>query len=46
MPEKKALTRRCASTSPASGRGAHQLTALLITPRYDSNKWNDHSQKV
>jgi len=29
---KKALTRRCASTSPASGRGEHQLTALLITP--------------
>jgi len=29
---KKALTRRYASTSPASGRGDHQLTALLIAP--------------
>ena len=30
--KKKALTRRYASTSPASGRGEHQLTALLIAP--------------
>ena len=34
--KKKALTRRYASTSPASGRGEHQLTALLIAPSYTS----------